>query len=450
MSFVNELFERLSKSTSASDVQSALASLDNIHDLIERSKAARETLELMHTYGQELIDKGQYKNAAYQYYSGSQVVKKFLNDPNLENQWLLSSAQALANASQEHITWDDLLGGAACMTISSLLRIITGDWNVNNHLDDFIKANDFSANQAATACLYIPYNLASAISTANPNPGLLQQASDFTEQYLMTSKPASMFVDGIKRAIDKTRQILVDTTKFPSIKAKFNFGTDIIFGENFNFIVNIENIGEGNASDVTASIDIPSSVTVVSGESQISLQELSPHTPSEASFTLICPSGEGNEEIMVEIPISVEYTDILGNKNSLSVGMAVIPIRSEKKGDKLITQLNDLKKALQEITGPIESSSNEEVQSIVKGMTSIISDITTKTGDQIQKGEFESAEAGLDQLTQIQEFFNPLTNFLILYQDQLSSIALNLKEIKNQSQGLINSIEKIENKFKSD
>ncbi|MCK4848296.1 MAG: hypothetical protein KAT16_04665, partial [Candidatus Heimdallarchaeota archaeon] len=408
MSFVNELFERLSKSTSANDIQSAFSSLNTIQDQDQRIKAAEETLRLIQTYAQELLESSQYKKSAYQFFSGSQVIKNFMNNSELENQWLKSSAKALAQASEEHISWDDMLGGAACMTISSLLRIITGDWNINDHLDDFIKAHDFSENQAATACLYIPYNLASAISSTNPNPGLLQQASDFSEQYLMNAKPASMFVDGIKRAIDITRHFLMETTKFPSIKAKFKYGTDLIFGEEFSFEVKFENVGEGSATNVTASIHIPSNLTIVSGLNKITIDVLNPSMDSKAEFLLLCPLGEGKEETLIEIPVSVEYTDILGNKNSLSLGMAIFPIRSEKKGTKLMIQLKKLHDQLKESIAPIETATNTDVQGITKGITKIINNIVTSNEKMINEGEFKTAEAGIDQLLNVQTFFNSL------------------------------------------
>jgi len=449
MSFVNELFERLSKSNSANEVQTALASLNNIQDAIQRTKAARETIALIQSYGQELDGKGQFKNAAYQYYSGSQVIKNFLNDSNLEFQWLVLSAKALANASREHITWDDLIGGAACMTISSLLRIITGDWNVNTHLDEFIRANDFSSNQAATACLYIPYNLVTAINKSNPDPKLLQQASDFTEQYLMTTKPAAMFADGIKRALDITRQILMENMKFPSIKAMFEYQTDIIFGENFPFSVKLENIGEGIASNVNASISIPSNLTTVSGQSQIFMKELQPGELSVGQFTLVCPSGEGKEEISVEIPVFAEFTDILGNKNSLSLGMAIFSIRTEKKGDKLTNRLNILKKDLQDTINPVMASDHLEVKPILIGMQSIIDTLTSSTEGKIPIGDFETAEAELEQLDQIKLFFDPLIHFLSSYQDHNLVLERNLKEIREQSQNLVKAIEKIENRVQS-
>ncbi|MHA1976303.1 MAG: hypothetical protein ACW98F_01175 [Candidatus Hodarchaeales archaeon] len=449
MSFVNELFERLSKSNTANEVQTALVSLNNIQDSIQRTKAARETVQLIQSYGQELVGKGQFKNAAYQFYSGSQVIKNFLNDSSLEFQWLILSAEALAKASQEHITWDDLIGGASCMTISSLLRIITGDWNVNNHLDEFIKANDFSADQAATACLYIPYNLVTAINKSNPNPKLLQQASDFTEQYLMTTKPAAMFSDGIKRALDLTRKLLMENTKFPSIKALFRYHTDIIFGENFPFSVKLENIGEGIAFNVTASINIPSNLTIVSGQNQIFNEQLQPRDLSEGEFTLVCPSGEGNEEISIEISVFAEFTDILGNKNSLSLGTAIFPIRSVKKGDKLTNQLSMVTKNLHEVLSPIETSEQVEVNPIVKGMKSIIANLSTSTENRISKGDFETAEAELEQLNQIQTFFDPLTKFLSSYQDHNFEIVNSLREIHEQSQDLVKTIEKIENRLHS-
>ncbi|MHA2165857.1 MAG: hypothetical protein ACXAAT_08360 [Candidatus Hodarchaeales archaeon] len=447
MAFVNELFERLSKSTSASDVQSALASLNTVQDPIQRNKAAEETLQLIQTYAQELLGSSQYKKAAYQFFSGSQVIKNFINKSELENQWLKSSAEALAKASEEHISWEDMLGGAACMTISSLLRIITGDWNINNHLDDFIKRYDFSANQAATACLYIPYYLAGAISSTNPNPSLLQQAADYSEQYLINTKPASMFVDGIKRAIENTRRFLMETTKFPSTKAKFRYGTDLIFGENFPFTVKFENIGEGTANNVTASINIPSNLTIVSGRNKITIDTLDPSTDSEAEFILMCPIGEGKVEVLVEIPVSVEYTDILGNKNSLALGMAIFPIRSEKKGEKLMTQLKKLNDELTSSISPIETARDTEVQGIKNGLTTILGSIVTSTEKKINEGEFRTAEAGIEQLVNIQTFFDSLIEFLKGYKRNSDQLYTDLTQARKETGNIRDAIKQINEKL---
>ncbi|MHA2174922.1 MAG: hypothetical protein ACXABI_08835 [Candidatus Hodarchaeales archaeon] len=449
MAFVNELFERLSNSTSANDVREALASLNSIQDPIQRKKAAQDTIQLIHSYGQELIDRGQFKNAAYQFYSGSQVIKSFLNDTQLENQWLTSSALALAQASQEHISWNDILGGAACMTISSLLRIITGDWDVDAHLNQFIKANDFSENQIASACLYIPYNLANAITINNPNPELLQQASDFADQYLLNTKPAVMFVDAIRRVIEITRQILRESTRFPTIKAVFTFGNDIIFGEEFSFSVNMQNVGEGEATSVTAKIDIPENISILHGQNQISIDTLKSKSQSNIEFKLLCPVGEGEKEILVQIPVSVEYLDILGNKNSLSIGNAIFPIRSEKKGLKLIKKLDELKTVLDETLSPLKSSPNNDVQRITTGLFSIISKEYHSSMDCINNGEFSSANLGISNLRNLHEFIDPLTVFLVKLQEDSTHLINSMKSIKENSKELIESIDSLSKKFQS-
>ena len=447
MAFVNELFERLSNSTSANDVREALASLNSIQDAIQRKKAAQDTIQLIHGYGQELIERGQFKNAAYQFYSGSQVIKSFLNDEQLENQWLTSSALALAQASQEHISWDDLLGGAACMTISSLLRIITGDWDVNTHLDQFIKNNDFTGNQIASACLYIPYNLANAITVNNPKPELLQQASDYTEQYLINTKPAAMFIDAIRRAIEGTRQILRESTKFPIIKAIFQYEHDIIFGEEFPFSVNIQNVGEGDATNVAAKIEIPENLSILGGQDTISVDLLKSRSETFTEFKLLCPVGEGKEEVLVQIPVAVEYLDILGNKNSLSLGSAIFSIRSEKKGLKLINKLDELKKILDDTLSPIKSSQNNDVQTITNGLLSIISRINTSIEKGVNNGDFVSAELGLSRLKDLHEFIDPLTGFLVKFQDDSNILIDNIRRLKESSKELSKSLENLSSKF---
>ncbi|MFX0206973.1 MAG: CARDB domain-containing protein [Candidatus Hodarchaeota archaeon] len=444
MSFVNELFERLKASTTANDVQAALASLNSIQDPNERDRAARETVNLISRFANELLERGQFKNAAYQFYSGSQVIQNFLSDPNTEYQWLRSSADALAKASQEHVSWDDLLGGAACMTISSLLRIQTGDWDVSQHLDAFVKAHDFSADQAATACLYIPYDLAGAANPASPNPSLLQRATGYTESYLLNTKPAAMFQDGIKRALEVTRQTLMDYVKFPSIRATYKFDHDIIFGEEFKFTFKLENKGEGAASEIAAQITIPSELTVVAGTDSISISNLEPGARTEVEFSLICPSGEGKEEITVEIPVSVNYQDILANQNSISLGSALIPIKSEKRAEKLINQLKQLKDAVSERMTPLESISNPEIQPLITSFNIIMKKIGSTAETNIQNGNFSAADIGINQLEQIKEFIQPLADFLIQYSEHTQNLIDAVQDVKEDAESLLKSLDEVQ------
>ncbi len=447
MSFVNELFERLKASTTANELQDALTALKSLQSSEERQKASIETLTLIQKFAAELIGRGQYKNAAYQYFSGFQVVRQFLPDTEKENQWLKLSADALAKASHEHIQWDDLLGGAACMSISSLLRLQTGDWNVNQHLDQFVKTYDFSTNQAAAACLYIPYDLVGAINPQNPNPSLLQRASNYTESYLMNTKPATMFQDGIKRAIEITQQKLMEFVKFPKIRAIYEFHHDIIFGEKFDFIVNIENMGDGGASQVNVKIKIPDSVKIVSGSEFLTVVNLNPKENTTTQFSLICPSGEGKEEITLEIPVFVEYQDILMNKNSLSLGSAAIIIRSEKKGDKLQSQLEAVTNNILKILSTLLPNRSQDTGRIIDGFENIIKNSRTTSADHLEKGEFSAGEAGIEQLSKLEGFAQPLVEFLRGYDENSQLINENISIIRETANNLTNSLQKINDRL---
>jgi len=444
MSFVNELFERLSKSTTANDVQEALTSLGSIQDPTERARAASETISLIEKYAGELIERGQYKNAAYQYFSGAQLIQRFLSDPNSENQWLRASADALTKASQEHISWGDLLGGAACVAIASLLKIQTGDWDVNQHLDVFVKSHDFSADQAATACLYIPYDLAGAVNPENPNPSSLQRATNYVETYLLSTKPAAMFHEGIRRAVDTARQQLMEFVKFPKIRAVYEYDHDIVFGEQFKFVVKLENIGEGIASEISAIITIPSIITIVSGSNVISVPQLESGAHAQTEFALRCSSGEGKEELTVEVPTNVEYQDILMNKNSLSLGSAIITIRSEKRATKLLDQLKSLESDVSKALSPLKSLTASELQPLITGLDTILSNIVTTTKNNIQEGDFSASAIGIDQLEQMQIFISPVANFLKEYSDHSLQTIENLQAAKENAENLVKTLKEIE------
>jgi hypothetical protein len=164
-------------------------------------------------------------------------------------------------------------------------------------------------------------------------------------------------------------------------------------------------------------------------------------------FKLLCPIGEGKEEILVQIPVAVEYLDILGNKNSLSIGSAIFSIRSEKKGLKLIKKLDSIKIALNETISPLKSSPNNDVQSITNGLFSIISRIQSSIEDSVNKGEFVSAELGLSRLQDLNDFIEPLTSFLVKLHEDSNELLNSFRSIRETSTELLKSFETLNNKF---
>jgi len=264
---------------------------------------------------------------------------------------------------------------------------------------------------------------------------------------LINTKPAAMFQDGIKRAIKVTRQKLMKYVKFPSIRASYEFDHDIIFGEEFKFAVKLENKGEGVASEVSAQISIPSELTVVSGTDSISIANLDPDTRTEVKFSLICPSGEGREEITVEIPVSVNYQDILLNKNSISLGSALIAIRSEKQAEKLLNQLKPLENAVSESMAPLKSLSNPEIQPLIASFNTILSNISNDTEKNIQKGIFSAAIIGINQLEKMEGFIQPLVDFLKQYSENSQNIMKAIQDVKENAESLLKSLDEIQNQL---
>ncbi|MCK4848665.1 MAG: hypothetical protein KAT16_06560, partial [Candidatus Heimdallarchaeota archaeon] len=126
-----------------------------------------------------------------------------------------------------------------------------------------------------------------------------------------------------------------------------------------------------------------------------------------------------------------------------SLGMAIFPIRSEKKGTKLMTQLKKLHDQLKESISPIETATNAEVQNITKGITAVISNIVTSTEKVINEGEFKTAEVGIDQLLNIQTFFNSLVNFLEDYQSNSNQVYTDLTLVREEAENIHTAIKQI-------
>ena len=311
-------------------------------------------------------------------------------------------------------------------------------------LDTFVKSHDFSADQAATACLYIPYDLAGAVNPENPNPNSLQRASNYVETYLLSTKPAAMFHEGIRRAVDTARQRLIDFVKFPKLRAVYEYDHDIIFGEQFKFVVKLENIGEGIASGISAVITIPSVLTTVSGSNAISVPQLESGAHTQAEFALLCSSGEGKEELTIEVPTNVEYQDILMNKISISLGSAKIIIRSEKQATKLLDQLKSLETDVSVRMSPLNSLTVSEIRPLITGFDIILTKIVSTAENNIQKGDFSAAAIGINQLEQIQGFITPLTEFMSQYSENSQKMAEEFQSMKDNTDELVNTLKEIQ------
>jgi len=384
--FVDELFTKLRGPNPAKEIN------DAIQKLKQGQGDVNQVLNAITRYSSELEAKDQYRKAAFQYYTGVRIIHEFYDDKEVEKQWLLKVSECMIKASGEYTTWDDIDGGAACIAIAAILRMLAGYWEIPQFMTEFNeKFQDKIPNgKYAAGIIYIPFDIMNGIKEINAE--LIQRAESYTETYLFSHKDGQLFKDSIRDVLNMARTKMMDQIKLPRIQAEVTFPPDIVYGEEFPAKVRIVNEGEGDAGEVTSKVDIPKDINIVSGETKMSFPSLKTGEQHEFNYKFVCPTGEGSFETKHEIRINVSYKDLLGNSRSTQLGPFELTIRQFRKADELNIELEKLITSSEEVVSLLkECASNETASSALDFWNSMFNSCK----EQISNGEFALAELNI-------------------------------------------------------
>ncbi|MFW9994715.1 MAG: hypothetical protein ACFFD4_21915 [Candidatus Odinarchaeota archaeon] len=384
--FVDELFAKIRGPNPAKEITDAIAKLK------QGQGDVAQVLNAITEYSSQLETRNEFRKAAFQYYTGVRIIKEFYDDKNIEIQWLLKVSDLLVKASAEYTTWEDIDGGAACITIASLLRVLAGYWEIPQFMTEFAEKykDQIPQGKYAAGMVYIPYDVLNAVNDINAE--LIQRADSYAESYLFSHKASQLFRDSVREVLDIARKKMLDKIKLPRIQATAVFTPDIIFGEEFIAKVFIANEGEGEASTVTCQAEVPHLVNLVSGEATFTYQALKPSERYEVNYTFICPTGEGAEEVQKDFKINVTYQDLLGNKRSTQLVYEII-IRQFRKSDELKNKLNTLMSSNEET---LSSLKQNERNKAAAGALEFWNQSVENSKEQIANGNFALAERNIE------------------------------------------------------
>ncbi|MHA2296275.1 MAG: hypothetical protein ACXAEU_17340 [Candidatus Hodarchaeales archaeon] len=437
--FVDELFMKIKGPNPAKEISDAIA-------LLKQGQGdVNSVLSAIQKYSSQLESRNEFRKASFQYYTGVRIIKEFFEDKNTENQWLLKVSDLLIKASAEYTTWEDIDGGAACMTMAALLRILAGHWEVPQFMTEFTEKfkDQITQGKYASGMVYIPYDILNSVNDIKAE--LIQRAESYTETYLFSHKATQLFRDSVREVLDIARKKMMDKIKLPRIQATANFPPDIIFGEEFTTKVVIANEGEGEAKTVTCQADIPHLVNLVSGDATFTYQELKPGENYEVNYRFICPTGEGATEIQKDFKIGVTYQDLLGNKRTTQLGPFEIVIRQFRKTDELNLKLEKQLADNAEILSSLKE--NEKVEAAAIALEFWNQSIDS-CKEQIAGGKFGLAEEGLELLSKFMTNVGKTTADLArTYENDKTNVKDTLKIMSEELDKAKNNVDKMKSNF---
>lgn len=407
-------------------------------NLGEARKHAQRALELIQKHASDLEQRKTYRNAALQYYTGYQLIHEFFDDATQEKNWLLKTAQMLDLAAEHYLQWGEIDEAVASKIIGVLIRMLTGDWNVTTHLDSFRTKVDFNnpKAQAARGIIYIPYDIVQAMQTLDPQ--YMHRAESYLQGYLKAVQSSQHFFAIIDSAMNFAKQEFMKRVKLPRLVTHVKYSQDIVFGEEFDFSFSVRNNGEGVAKDVVLSLSLPSQLNLVQGDHKKSVPVLNPGDEATLTVKLICPTGEGQSRVNLNVTAEIQYRDILDNTRTSLHGPHEVVIRATKKSDELLATLEKIQASQQELLEKFNiDAPSDHVKKLRFGLTAFHDSLVTAVKQHITEEEFDAAEALMNILKELYaNVFQPTAAFFNDYVHLMQDTIKFIEETNQRSQQL--------------
>ena len=118
---------------------------------------------------------------------------------------------------------------------------------------------------------------------------------------------------------------------------------------------------------------------------------------------------------------------------------------AEKKADKLLNQLSSIKSTLITALKPIGELKSTEPKNITNSIATIILKVEKDSKNDIESGEFISAETRINNLSDLSEIIDKMAKFFIDYDQLTSSYNEALSELMEKSSSILSIIDEINN-----
>jgi len=388
--FLLELFEKINVLPMNQAVKEALQVLDEIRKKgspEEANQAAKRAIDLLWQNSERFVESKSLKNAASQLATAYTIAYEVLNDQELAKKSILQAAEYLIQAANEYLIWEDVDSGTGMLTTASLLKFLVDDFDLSL-IESKKEKIDFGRSiLGADQLIEIPGLLVQSINEVNPRT--FNSAKQTCLSLLPRIKDAEEFMELINKSLIHVEQRLSKSIAFPDIKSVVEMPKDLVLGQEFMANFKLRNTGEGNAQDVSYSIDIPKELRV-SGSTKDSIAEMKPGDEVEKNLELTIPEDETFADQEFKILISLSFKDIVGNMQTQTLGPFSLVAGKVSKADETEKSINAHKDALGQLKDQITEITLPNVfQAFIDGVTDLASNILNKCANSREKEEYQ-------------------------------------------------------------
>jgi hypothetical protein len=216
-----------------------------------------------------------------------------------------------------------------------------------------------------------------------------------------------LFFPAIDDAVDTVVKIFRSKIKLPKIVPEFKISRDLVLGEPTDLSIFIENVGEGDANNLSFSFNIPEGVEVIDGNKEFSVEKLLPQQKTEHKLIIRCMSAKG--EITHELSVIINFYDQLQTKQTMMMGPYDLVFREKSLSKEHKDTLDSLAEQ-NEINYTKCYESKIALKEACDVMSELVISIIKESKEKLATEEFETVLANIQNINRIFKTINKITS----------------------------------------
>ncbi|MFV2013956.1 MAG: hypothetical protein ACC656_00875, partial [Candidatus Heimdallarchaeota archaeon] len=281
----------------------------------------------------QLLSQKQHRAAAEEFYYQA-LAYEYMDKLDEHRMSLSKTVDALQNASHTAINFGEDKRGIATITLAGLIALLYGDETTAHAMyNRGISISDQKQNtEALKKLLYSLGYLLDGIK--NTNMSAVTEAQGYIANDLkpiLSSSKLTTFNSLLDGIVGQVSGMIESKVKMPKIDVTTQVPKDLLFEEEYEISIKIENVGEGEATNLLLELNFPSDLMIVKGEAAKKLDQIGTMATIEERITFKM-RGEGRSEAKTEISGNLTFTDMLANNRTHVISPMELEFRSSSKG----------------------------------------------------------------------------------------------------------------------
>ncbi|MCE7735023.1 MAG: hypothetical protein GPJ54_09110 [Candidatus Heimdallarchaeota archaeon] len=350
----------------------------------------------------QLLSQKQHRAAAEEFYYQA-LSYEYMGKQDERRISLSKTVDALQNASHTAINFGEDKRGITTLTLAGLVALLYGDeTTAHATYNQGISISDQKQNsEALKKLLYSLGYLLDAVK--NTSMSAVTEAQGYLANDLkpmLNSSKLTTFNSLLDGIVGQVSTMIESKVKMPKIEVTTQVPKDLLFDDQYEILIKIENVGEGEATNLRLELNLPSDLTIISGEAVKDLDKLGTMATIEEKISFKM-SGEGRSQAKSEISGNLTFTDMLANNRKHVISPMELEFRSVSKGSEYDLLIENSMSNL-----IIDGLHEQLPTTIIEDIKKLTEQVKVSVKASIDSQQYEQADVGLDILNTLVTWSN--------------------------------------------